>query len=81
MSELAIDDWLKVFAALDELLVLALKPSEVQLREELLPLVEARPLESEVPPCRDRGVDEIDRAIALGELDENTKSGSRPARE
>lgn len=80
-SELAIDDWLKVFSALEELLALGVKPSEVQLREELLPLVEARPLEIEVPPCWDRVVDEIDRAIALKELDESAKSGGRPTRE
>jgi hypothetical protein len=80
-SELAIDDWRKVFAALEELLELGVKPSEIQLREELLPLVEARPLELDVPTCWDRVVDEIDRAIALKELDESAKNGNRPLRE
>jgi len=80
-SELAQDDWRKVFAALDELLAMGVKASDVRLREELLPLVEARPLELEVPECWERVVDEIDRAIGLKELDESVKASERAPRE
>ncbi len=80
-SELALDDWRKVFAALDELLAMGVKASDVRLREELLPLVEARPLEIEVPACWERVVDEIDRALSLKELDESAKSVARAPRE
>ena len=77
-SELALDDWRRLFGALEGLLALGVKTSDVRLREELLPLVEARPLEIEVPECWDRIVDEIDRALALKELDESAKSARAP---
>ncbi len=77
-AEFVLDDWKKVDDTAAALLQLGVRPSERELREELLPILELRPSQLDLPEAVRRIDIEIDRYLASKEFD---SSPPPPARE